>query len=513
MPDAVNSIEEESRSIFREILRSRVYEIARRTPLEKASKLSERFGNHIFLKREDVQDVFSFKIRGAYNRIRHLSEDEKKKGVICVSAGNHGQGVALSAKTFGIDATVVMPVTTPPIKIQAVKNFGATVILEGDSYTEACAFCMEMVRRDGLVLIHPFDHPLVIAGQGTIGKEILEDLPDPDFIFVPVGGGGLIAGIACYIKELYPRVKIIGVEPYESDGMSRSVECGERVVLQQTGTFADGVSVKQVGELTYRLSAHLVDQFIRVTNDEICSAIEHIYEETRAITEPAGALAVAGIKKFLSLNPTLKEKKLVGVNSGANMNFQRLQFVAERASMGDGRESLLAIRLKEEPGSLLKLCEDVISDQSITEFNYRYRDPEEAYILVGLEDRLNRGLRALSEKLSDHQYQFTDLTSNELVKVHVRHMVGGRGHGTPDELIYRFHFPDRPLALTEFLRTLGNRWNISLFHHRSHGTDFKRVLIGMQVPMNERNEFHAFLSEQKYDYTDESRNPAYHIFL
>lgn len=513
MPEDNDSVLDEARSIFREVLRSRVYEIARRTPLEKATKLSSRFNHQIYLKREDVQDVFSFKIRGAYNRIRQLTESEKEKGVICVSAGNHGQGVALSAKTFGIQATVVMPVTTPPIKIQAVKNFGAKVILEGDSYTEACAHCMELVERDGLVLIHPFDHPLVIAGQGTIGKEILEDLPDPDYIFVPVGGGGLIAGIACYVKELYPHVKIIGVEPYESDGMSRSVECGERVILQQTGTFADGVSVKQVGEITYRLSAKLVDAFIRVNNDEICSAIAHIYEETRAITEPAGALAVAGIKKFLSQNPSLKESKIVGVNSGANMNFQRLHFVAERASMGDGRESLLAIKLKEEPGSLLKLCEDVISDQSITEFNYRYRDPDEAYILVGLEDRHHKGLRTLCDRLSEHQYQFTDLTSNELVKVHIRHMVGGRGHGSPDELVYRFHFPDRPLALTEFLRTLGNRWNISLFHHRSHGTDFKRVLIGMQVPMDERNEFHGFLSEQKYDYTDETRNPAYHLFL
>jgi len=504
----------EAGKIFREILRARVYDVARRTPLHRADKLSGRFGNHIWLKREDLQDVFSFKIRGAYNLIRQLDPVARAKGVICVSAGNHGQGVALSASKFGIQATVVMPVTTPPIKVEAVKNLGARVELSGDSYTEACAHCMKLSEAEGLTFIHPFDHPQVIAGQGTIGKEILEEMPEPDLIFVPVGGGGLISGIACYLKELCPSAKIIGVEPWESDSMTRSVEHGQRVTLQQTGTFADGVSVKQVGELTFRLTSHLVDGFVRVSNDEICSAIENIYEETRAIMEPAGALAVAGMKRYLSEKPELKNLNVVAVNSGANMNFQRLQFVAERTLMGENRESLLAIRLKEEPGALLELCEKAIADETITEFNYRFRDHEGAYILVGIADRSTEVLNGLCERLSNHHYEYVNLTHNDLVKDHDRHMVGGsRSCGVYDELVYRFHFPDRPHALTEFLKTMGGRWNISLFHHRSHGTDFKRVLIGIQVPLEDRNEFNTFLSSQKYEYSEEMMNPAYNLFL
>lgn len=466
------------------------------------------------MKREDLQSVFSFKIRGAYNLVKQLSREEKDRGVICVSAGNHGQGVAFSAARFGIKATVVMPVTTPIIKIKAVKRLGAKAVLFGDSYAEAEEHCLDLQKQFGQTFIHPFDHPLVIAGQGTIGKELLEDASEIDKVFVPVGGGGLISGIACYLKELKPSITIIGVEPEESDGMIRSIQADRRISLPRTGTFADGVAVKQVGQLTFELTRQLVDEFISVSNDEICSAIENIYDETRAILEPAGALAMAGLKKHLEQNPQIKNKHLVAISSGANMSFERLQFVSERAQIGEKRESLLAIKLPERAGALFELCKNVVSSQPITEFNYRYRSPEDAYIFVGIENAKLEDKEKFCQNLAEHSYEYIDLTENELAKDHIRHMVGGpRQKNIEHELLYRFRFPDRPKALLEFLVMLGNRWNISLFHHRSHGTDFNRVLVGLQVPPEDRCKLESVLDNMTYAYTDETDNSAYQIFL
>lgn len=500
--------------IFREIVKARIYDLVERTPIEKAEKLSHRYNNNIFMKREDLQPVFSFKIRGAYNLIKQLSEIEKKKGVICVSAGNHGQGVALSAKKFGIPAVVVMPITTPPIKIEAVKRYGAETILIGDSYSEAEHYCLGLAQERSLTFIHPFDNPLVIAGQGTIGKELLEDAQEIDMVFVPIGGGGLISGLACYLKELLPHVKIVGVEPEESDGMIQSIKADERIILPQTGTFADGVSVKQVGSLTFQLTRHLVDEFITVSNDEICSAIENIYDETRAILEPAGALGIAGLKKYLGEHPELKSQHLIAINSGANMNFQRLQFVAERTLMGEKREALLAVKLQEQQGSLYAFCQKILADNAITEFNYRYKDSNKAIILLGIENQSPFEKEHLCRLLSEESYEYIDLTGNEIAKEHVRHMVGGStGSQVENERIFRFQFPDRPRALMDFLVDLGCRWNISLFHHRSHGTDFNRVLIGLQVPAADNRAFTDFLNKVKYTYTEESDNIAYKLFL
>ena len=503
-----------AKKIFRETLKARIYDVVERTPLEKAQKLSKRYHNHIYMKREDLQSVFSFKIRGAYNLIKQLSQEEKDRGVICVSAGNHGQGVAFSAAHFGIDATVVMPVTTPPIKVQAVKRLGAKAVLFGDSYAEAAEHCAELTAQFGQTFIHPFDHPLVIAGQGTIGKELLEDASELHKVFVPVGGGGLISGIACYLKELQPNITIVGVEPEESDGMIRSIKADERILLPKTGTFADGVAVKQVGSLTFELTRHFVDEFITVSNDEICSSIENIYDETRAILEPAGALAMAGLKKYLEQNPEIKDEHMVAVSSGANMSFQRLQFVAERAQIGEKRETLLAIKLPERPGALFELCKKVVSNRPITEFNYRYRCPKDAYIFVGIENLQLSDKEQFCHTLEEHSYEYIDLTDNELAKDHIRHMVGGpRLDSIEHELLYRFRFPDRPKALLEFLIMLGSQWNISLFHHRSHGTDFNRVLIGLQVPPEDRNKFQEVLANMTFSYTDETDNSAYQLFL
>ena len=503
-----------TKKIFREILKARIYDVVHRTPLEKAQKLSKRYHNHIFMKREDLQSVFSFKIRGAYNLIKQLSQEEKDRGVICVSAGNHGQGVAFSAARFGIEATVVMPVTTPPIKVAAVKRLGAKAVLYGDSYSDAAEHCAELTEKFGQTFIHPFDHPLVIAGQGTIGKELLEDASELNRVFVPIGGGGLISGIACYLKELQPSITIVGVEPEESDGMIRSIQADKRIFLPKTGTFADGVAVKQVGSLTFELTRHLVDEFITVSNDEICSAIENIYDETRAILEPAGALGMAGLKKYLDQNPQIKGEHLVAVSSGANMSFQRLQFVAERAQIGEKRETLLAIKLPERPGALFELCEKVVSNRPITEFNYRYRSPKDAYIFVGIENLKISDKEQFCKSLAEHSYEYIDLTDNELAKEHIRHMVGGpRLDSIEHEVLYRFRFPDRPKALLEFLIMLGSEWNISLFHHRSHGTDFNRVLIGLQVPPEEREKFEKTLANMTFSYTDETDNSAYQLFL
>ncbi|MFW7377344.1 MAG: threonine ammonia-lyase, biosynthetic [Oligoflexus sp.] len=500
-------------SLFKEILNAHIYDLVKHTPLNRAHILSDRFGHEIYMKREDQQSIFSFKIRGAYNKIKRLTEKEKDCGVICVSAGNHAQGVALSAKKLSLKAKVVMPVTTPNIKVQAVKRLGAEVIVYGDTYSDAAVYCESLVEDFGYTFIHPFEDPLVIAGQGTIARELLQDLPHMDMVFVPIGGGGLLAGIAVYLKTLRPDIKIIGVEPVESDGMFRSIQAGKRVLLPQTGTFADGVAVKMVGDLNFQIIQELCDDFVLVSNDEICSAIENVYEETRGILEPAGALSLSGLKKFLSSRPELSRKNLVCINSGANMNFQRMQFIAERVLTGDNRENLYAFELKEEKGALLEFCRRVISDKSITEFNYRFTNQRKAYIFTGIANFSSEEKVQFERQLQDLHYQYVDITHNELAKQHIRHMVGGSSSNVKHELLFRFEFPERPKALTDFLLMMGNRWNISLFHYRSHGTDFGRVLIGLQVPPEDRREFEEFLEKMRYPYAEETDNVAYHLFL
>lgn len=498
--------------MLKEILKARVYEVAKRTPLERAPAISHELGHQVYLKREDLQPIFSFKIRGAYNRIAALTPDERVRGVICASAGNHGQGVALSAQRLGIPAWVVMPTTTPDIKIQAVARFGAKVILSGDHYSQAYERSLALVASTGATMIHPFDDPLVIAGQGTIGKEILEDLPEVDAIFVPVGGGGLLAGIASYVKELCPDVKIYGVEPRDSDAMARSVEAGERIVLNDVGIFADGVAVKQVGANTFSLSQSLVDGYVRVTTDEICSAIHDIYRETRTLLEPAGALSWAGAKKHLMASQQ-RSLNVVTISSGANMNFQRLQFVAERAMTGAGLECLYAVRLAERPGSLKALCSDILGGRSITEFNYRKSGPDDAFILLGIATQKPSDHGIFTKQLRDKGYFFTDLTSNDLAKEHVRHMVGGRAQHVSAEELYSFVFPERPGALANFLNTMSGGWNISLFHYRSHGADYGRVLIAFEVLREEREDFERHLINSGYPFKRETDNPAYTLLL
>jgi len=498
--------------LFKRILTSRVYDVATRSPLDYAKNLSQQLGNTILLKREDLQPVFSFKLRGAYNKIVHLSEQEKQAGVICASAGNHAQGVALAAEKLGINATIVMPVTTPLIKVRAVQQFGGEVILWGDSYSEAADYCAQLVAESGKTYIHPFDDALVIAGQGTIAHELLQDCPDVDYIFVPIGGGGLIAGIAAFIKQLKPETKIIGVEPYDSDAMRQSILQGERVVLPNVGIFADGVAVKQVGELTYELTKKYVDDFITVVTDETCSAIKSIYEDTRSIVEPAGALAVAGLKKYC-IEKGITGKKMVAINSGANMNFTRLQFVAERTLTGEKSEALFAVKIPEKAGALKYFCETIVGDKNITEFNYRLRGTEDAHIFLGININQPQERAHIEQELEKHDFKCWDLTDNELAKSHIRHMVGGSSPSSQNEVLYRFQFPERPQALSHFLNSMTEHWNISLFHYRMHGGDFGRVLIGLEIPPEEKQEFQRFLEKLNYKYHEESDNPAYRLFL
>lgn len=498
--------------MLKDILKARVYEVAKRTPLEHASRLSSDLGQQIFIKREDLQPIFSFKIRGAYNRIAAMSEDQRARGVICASAGNHGQGVALAAQRLGIPAWVVMPTTTPEIKVKAVASFGANVVLAGDHYSEAYERSLELVAATGATMIHPFDDPLVIAGQATVGKEILEDCPHVDMVFVPVGGGGLLAGVAAYIKALAPHVKIFGVEPRDSDAMVRSVESGERITLTEVGIFADGVAVKRVGDHTFTIVRDLVDGFVRVSTDEICSAIHDIYLETRTLVEPAGALSWAGAKKLLG---TTSEKNLrvVTISSGANMNFQRLPFVAERALTGAGLESLFAVKIPERPGSLKALCGEILEDTSITEFNYRKGGLDDAYILLGIATQSRDDHGVFKARLNEYGYHFVDLTDNDLAKDHVRHMVGGKAQYVTEEELYSFVFPERPGALSGFLAVLSQRWNISLFHYRCHGADYGRVLIAFEVSSRDRDEFERGLKEIGYPFVRETENPAYRLLL
>jgi len=495
------------------ILKARVYDVAIESPLEEATRLSRRLGNHVLLKREDLQPVFSFKLRGAYNRIAHLSDTIAKRGVVCASAGNHAQGVALAAHRRAIPAVIVMPRTTPHIKVQAVIDLGGEVVLHGDDYDSAFERALEVARERNLVFVHPFDDPDVIAGQGTIGVEILRQTGGSvDAIFVPVGGGGLIAGIAVYVKYLYPNVKIIGVEPEDAATMYESLNAGRRVTLDRVGIFADGVAVKRVGEETFALCRAHVDEILLLDTDEICAAIQDVFEDTRSIVEPAGALAVAGIKKFVA-REGWRDRRLVAINSGANMNFDRLRHVAERADLGGEREALLAVVIPEQPGSFLRFCE-VLGLRSVTEFNYRYESPAAAQIFVGFG--LSQGhdeKDAVVRSLREAGFTVTDMSDNEMAKLHVRYMVGGHARGIQNELLYRFEFPERPGALLRFLQAIGARWNISLFHYRNHGSDYGRVLAGIQVPPADRPQFLRHLNELHYAYVEETGNPAYRMFL
>jgi len=497
---------------LKRILNARVYDVARETPLEHAPILSKRLHNHVWLKREDEQPVFSFKCRGAYNRMARLSRAELRKGVVTASAGNHAQGVALAGKKLGAKAVIVMPRTTPEIKVNAVANLGGQVVLHGDNYDAAYAHATGLARERGLTFVHPYDDPDVIAGQGTIGFEILTQHQGAlDAVFVPVGGGGLIAGIALYIKQLRPEVKIIGVEPEGADAMERSLKTGKRVTLDHVNLFADGVAVRQVGRETLRICRKFVDEMVIVSNDEICGAIKEIFEDRRSILEPAGALGYAGLKRYVETN-RLKGRHLVTIASGANINFDRLRYVSERADIGERRESIFAVTIPERPGALKRFC-TIVGDHSITEFNYRYDDPKAAHIFVGVQTGTPAEGKRLMKALKTQGYPVLDMTDNEMAKLHIRHLVGGRAPNAVDEIIYRFEFPERPGALMNFLDKMGGRWNISLFHYRSHGADFGRVLVGMQVPPADKRKFQAFLESLGYEYADETRNQAYKLFL
>lgn len=498
---------------LQKILTARVYDVARETPLDLMPTLSRRLGNRILLKREDLQPVFSFKLRGAHNKIVQLSEEARRKGVIAASAGNHAQGVALSAKTLGIKAVIVMPVTTPSIKVDSVRALGAKAILHGDSYDDAYAHALELIDRHGYTFVHPFDDPDVIAGQGTIAMELLRQHPDPlEAVFVSVGGGGLIAGMATYIKALRPDIRVIGVEPQDAACMQQALEKQRRVVLDQVGIFADGVAVRQAGEETYRLAREYVDEILLVSTDEICAAIKDIFDDTRVMAEPAGALAIAGIKKYVE-REGLKGASVAGVLSGANINFDRLRHVTERAELGEQREALFAATIPERPGSFRAFCK-AIGKRGITEFNYRYADTEQAHIFVGVQ--LSGGeaeRRTLLQDLRDKGYPIEDLSDNEVAKVHLRHMVGGHSARAGDEIVYRFEFPERPGALMNFLAHMGQDWNISLFHYRNHGAAYGRVLVGMQVPGKDRVRLEGFLKELGYVHWEETDNPVYRLFL
>jgi threonine dehydratase len=496
------------------ILKAKVYDVAVETSLEAAPRLSRRLNNYILFKREDLQPVFSFKIRGAYNKIAQLSAISAQRGVICASAGNHAQGVALAARTRGIPAVIVMPLTTPEIKVQAVADLGGEIILHGDDYDQAYEHATEIARQRGLVFVHPFDDPDVIAGQGTIAMEILRQRHGDqiDAIFVPIGGGGLIAGIGAYVKSLYPRIKVIGVEPEDSAGMYESLRAGKRVTLEHVGLFADGVAVRRVGEETFRLAREYVDEIILVTTDQICAAIQDIFQDTRSIAEPAGALAVAGIKKYAARESCV-ERTLIAINGGANMNFDRLRYVAERADIGAQREVLFAVVLPEVPGSFLRFCE-LLGQRSVTEFNYRYADQKAAQVFVSLALSNGRSEREeLLATIAAAGFAVRDMTDNEMAKLHVRYMVGGHARGLADERLYRFEFPERPGALLKFLQAIGTNWNVSLFHYRNHGSDYGRVLAGIQVPTDTRTDFLLHLNVLQYPYTEETENPAYKIFL
>jgi threonine dehydratase len=497
---------------LKRILNARVYEVAHETPLELAPQLSVRFGNSIFLKREDLQPVFSFKVRGAYNKMAQLSPQELARGVIAASAGNHAQGVALSAGRLGCRATIVMPVTTPEVKIAAVRSRGAHVVLCGDSYSDAYTHAMELAAQENLVFVHPFDDPDVIAGQGTIGMEILRQRHGPlHAIFVAVGGGGLIAGVAAYVKELRPEIRIIGVQTRDSDAMARSLAAGRRVGLEDVGLFSDGTAVKRVGEETFRLCQQFVDEIILVDTDATCAAIKDVFQDTRAILEPAGALAIAGAKAYVE-RENLRDKALVAIACGANINFDRLRFVSERAEIGEQREAIFAVTIPEERGSFRRFCA-LVGPRNVTEFNYRIADAREAHIFVGLQVRGRSEASEIANAFESAGFRTLDLTGDELAKTHLRHLVGGHSRLAREELLYRFVFPERPGALMRFLTSMHPSWNISLFHYRNHGADYGRILVGLQVPTGQRAELSAFLATLGYPHSEETNHPAYQLFL
>ena len=497
---------------IKKILQSRVYDIAKETPLDDARMISARLNNRVLLKREDLQPVFSFKLRGAYNKMTQLTEAQRQCGVVAASAGNHAQGLALSAKVMGVKATIVMPKTTPDIKVNSVRAHGAKVVLHGDSFEEASKYSQQLVEEKGLVYVHPYDDPDVIAGQGTIGMEILRQQSGPiDAIFVPVGGGGLISGIAVYVKYLRPEIKVIGVESDESACLKAALEANERVILPQVGIFADGVAVAQIGEVTFDICRNYVDEVITVNTDEICAAIKDIFDDTRSITEPSGALALAGLKKYVA-REGIEGKTLIAIDSGANINFDRLRHVSERAELGEQREAIIAAKIPERPGSFKQFCK-ILGSRNITEFNYRYSDSHQAVVFAGVQIKPGERELLLAD-LSAQLDEVVDLTNDEIAKLHVRYMVGGHApEGVNDEVVFRFEFPERPGALWRFLNKIGGRWNISMFHYRNHGAAYGRVLVGMQVPQQEHEKLAQFLDEVGYSYWDETANPAYQLFL
>ncbi|MBP6020399.1 MAG: threonine ammonia-lyase, biosynthetic [Burkholderiaceae bacterium] len=501
-----------STDYLKRILTSRVYDVADETPLELAPGISSRIGNSVYLKREDTQPVFSFKVRGAYNKMAGLSAAELKRGVIAASAGNHAQGVALSARKLGCRAIIVMPVTAPQVKVDAVRALGGEVVLVGESFTDAYDHAKELEKQEKLTFVHPFDDPDVIAGQGTVGMEILRQHSGRiDAVFVPIGGGGLIAGVAAYIKQLRPEIKIIGVQTVDSDGMVRSVKAGKRVTLTDVGLFSDGTAVKLVGSETFRLTQQYVDDFVLVDTDALCAGVKDVFQDTRSVLEPAGALAVAGAKRYAALHKW-KGKTLVAITSGANMNFDRLRFVAERADVGEAREALFAVTLPEARGSFRRLCE-AVGKRSVTEFNYRISDAEQAHVFVGLQIKSEAEPLRLAESFRKKGFPILDLTGNEMAKTHLRYMVGGHSALAHDEVLFRFEFPERPGALMRFLGAMSPNWNISLFHYRNQGDDYARVLVGLQVPPADKKIFKTFLDELGYPYFNESDNPAYRLFL
>ncbi|WP_375461412.1 threonine ammonia-lyase, biosynthetic [uncultured Enterovirga sp.] len=503
----------------RKILTARVYDVAIESPLDPMPRLSARLGASVLLKREDLQPVFSFKIRGAYNKIAGLPPEALARGVICASAGNHAQGVALAAARRGVKATIVMPTTTPAIKVEAVRARGGHVVLHGDAFDEANAEARRLERESGATFIHPFDDPEVIAGQGTVGLEILRQHSEPiEAIFVPVGGGGLAAGIAAIVRFLRPETKVIGVEPAEAASMQAALAAGERVVLNQVGLFADGVAVRQVGAETFRLCRDLLDpEVVTVDTDAICAAVKDVFDDTRAISEPAGAVAVAGLKLYAARHP-VRTGALVAINSGANLNFDRLRHIAERAEVGEGREALLAVTIPERPGSYRRFIQ-LLGNRSVTEFNYRYAEPRgegaprDAHIFVGVALKHPDEKAQILQALAGADYPVVDMSDNEMAKLHARYMVGGRAGDLRDEIVCRFQFPERPGALLRFLESLRPEWNITLFHYRNHGADYGRVLAGIQVPEPERAAFREALQALGYPYADETENPAYRLFL
>ncbi|MEN3367224.1 MAG: threonine dehydratase [Burkholderiales bacterium] len=502
---------------LQKILTARVYEVAVESPLELAPTLSGRMNNQIHFKREDIQSVFSFKLRGAYNKMANLSPAQLKRGVICASAGNHAQGVALSANKLNCRAVIVMPTTTPQVKIEAVKARGVEVVLSGDSYTDAYNHALTLEKKHKLTFVHPFDDPDVIAGAGTVGMEILRQHAGPiHAIFVAIGGGGLIAGVAAYVKAVRPDIKVIGVQTTDSDAMARSLKAGRRVTLSDVGLFSDGTAVKLVGEETFRLAKQYVDDVILVDTDEVCAAIKDVFQDTRSILEPAGALAVAGAKAYVERaaagKKPVRNETLVTITSGANMNFDRLRFVAEMAEVGEAREAVFAVTIPEERGSFRRLCQ-LVGPRNVTEFNYRISDSNAAHVFVGLQISNRDESAKISKNFEKHGFKTVDLTHDELAKLHVRHLVGGKSELAHDELLYRFEFPERPGALMRFLENLAPNWNISLFHYRNQGGDVGRILVGLQVPKKEMKAFREFLSTLGYRYRDESENPAYKLFL